>query len=331
MGALTLIAIVIMVLGFNYLKGVELFAKTKKAYVLLDEAAGIAVANPVYLYGRQIGKVSKVTELSPEKKKRAGYNVLFDLSVKKDEQIPKGSIIKIVETDLLGTKVLRISEPETVNGYMVDGDTILGIIKGNAIVELSEKAQPLLASADPMIKNVDSMISAIKGLIERNEKNLDITLSSLSRTMQNFEVIAKDVNEIVSGQKENIENILSNANDLVASISNNAGAIDSIIDNFNTFSGQLSELELNTVVGKLESTLGEAEKMLNAINNAEGTIGKLINEDGFYDNIDSTISSLNALLVDVKENPKKYVSISLIERKDKAKIIEAKAAAKRQK
>ncbi|MCP4123838.1 MAG: MCE family protein [Bacteroidetes bacterium] len=311
-GALTLIGIVVLIMGFYYLKGEELFSKTQKIYVLLEDAAGITAANPVAMYGKQIGKVSTVTF-----KETGNYNVIFDLSISKDIKIPSNSIVKVIELDLLGNKELRVVRPDTIRGYIGERDTLFGEIKGNIFAAVESQLSPIIAKADPLLGNIDSLILNVNSLLKRNQEVIDASLTSLNRTINNFESISKEVDHLMASQTDNIEGILTDAKALTGSLAGNTGKIDSIMDNFNTLSSNLSELELEPVMKSAKSSLDEVEKLLKALNNAEGTLGKLVYDDGIANGLDSTLVAINALITDLMANPKRYVSFSLIERKDK--------------
>ena len=314
-GALTVVGIVTLILGFYYLKGVELFNKTKHIYVLLEDAAGIVAANPVSYHGRQIGKVQSVRPADGD----GDYNVIFDLSIAKEINIPEKSIVKIIELDLLGNKELRIIEPDDFNSYISENDTLYGEIKGNIFASVENQISPVLAKVEPLLVNMDSLVQNVNSLLERNQEVIDASLIALKSTIQNFEQVAKRVDNLLAEQTENIDGIMSNANTLTASLAANTGKIDSILSNFNTLSENLSVLELEPLLESAETSLMEINKLLTALNEAEGTLGKIVYDDGLYAGLDSTMQSINALIKDLQANPKRYVSFSLIERKDKSK------------
>lgn len=311
-GALTVVGVVALILGFYYLKGEDLFTKTKKMYVLLEDAAGIVSANPVSMYGKQIGKVSDVTF-----KQVGNYNVIFGLSINKDVQIAKHSIVKIIELDLLGNKELRIINPDTIQGYCNDKDTLYGEVKGNLFASVENKISPILELTEPLLMHIDSLVVNINGLMQRNQAAIDASIASLQSTLDNFDKISTDARDLITSQSDTLKSILSNLNELTATFADNSPQIDSMIDNFATLSGKLSELEFAELMDNASESLEQIKSILTTISSGEGSIGKLLYEDNLANQIDSTLGSLNALLEDLMANPKRYVSFSLIERKDK--------------
>ena len=313
-GALTLIGIVTLILGFYYLQGVDIFNRTIKVHVLLEDAANIKPANPVSMYGKQIGKVSAV------KFQRIGnFNVVFDLNIGSDVEIQKNSIVKIIELNLLGDKELRIIKPDEFVGFLEEDDTLYGEIKGNIFASVENKISPIIEKTEPLLDNMDSLVQNINSLLKRNQQVIDATLATLERTMKNFESISKRVDDLMANQSDNIEDIMQNAKDLTETFANNTNQIDSILANINTLTGKISALELEPLMQSAQTALDEINKVLAALNEAEGTLGKIIYEDGLYEGLDSTMTSINALINDLKANPGRYVSFSLIERKEKKK------------
>ncbi|MEZ5002864.1 MAG: MlaD family protein [Chitinophagales bacterium] len=313
-GALTIIAIAVFVIGFSYLKGATLFARDQKIYVLLEDAASVSPASPVAMHGIKIGKVKDVVQ-----EKNDSFNVVFSLSINKDVKIPAKSIVQIVELDLLGSKELRVT-PSDAGNYLQSGDTIIGFVQGGMMAmiteQLDDKLGPLMESTVPLINRMDTLVMNLNtSLMEGGEGSLDDMLGSLRRSLNNVEGITRKVDALITNQTENIDGIFSSANKLTTSLADNSGKIDSIISNFNTLSGKLSVLEFENIVNSANNIVDDIEALTASLKNADGTLGKLLNEDGIYVGLDSTLSSLNALLVDVKANPKKYVSFSLIGRK----------------
>jgi phospholipid/cholesterol/gamma-HCH transport system substrate-binding protein len=315
-GAMTLVALVIAVLGFYYLKGVPLFKKTSKVYVLLDEAAGVSPASPVAMHGIRIGKVNSVSAAQNIIGEDT-FNVVFNIYLDKKAQIPKNSVVSIVELDLLGNKELRIV-PSKSTEFLASGDTIQGTVKGGMMAQLEEKIDPLIQSIEPLITNIDTLIYNVNtALMGDGEANLDGMILSLSRTLKSVEKITARVDNLLASQSGNFEDIIENADKLTASIAKNSDKIDSIIANFTTFSGKLSAIEFDAILNTATETLDQVKKLMAEINDGDGTIHKLFYEDGIYKGLDSTLVSINSLIADLQANPKRYVSFSLIERKEK--------------
>ncbi len=313
---MTLVALTVALLGFYYLKGVPLFKKTQKLYVLLDEAAGVSPASPVAMHGIRIGKVASV---SP-KNKIVGvdtFNVVFFINLNKDARIPLNSKVEIVELDMLGNKELRVV-PSQSELFITSGDTLLGSVKGGMFAQIEKTIDPLVKSIEPLMTNIDTLISNVNtALMGDGEANLDGMILSLSRTLKSVEKITARVDDLLASQSGNFENIIENADKLTASIAKNTDKIDSIMADLSNFTGKLSSIEFDAIVNSASETLEQVKSLMTEINSGDGTIHKLFYEDGIYKGLDSTLIAINSLIADLQANPKRYVSFSLIERKEK--------------
>jgi len=122
------------------------------------------------------------------------------------------------------------------------------------------------------------------------------------------------LNGTFTDNRSNIDGILKNVNELTGKFNGEMGKIDSILTNFQTLSGKVAALDLASTMESAKGTLEQLKKTLSLINDGDGSISKLLKEDGAYNDITKTIQSLNAVLTDLKANPKKYISLSLIDR-----------------
>ncbi len=266
------------------------------------------------MHGIRIGKVKSVAQ-EQHVIGADTFNVVFFINLDIGAQVPKNSVVEIVELDLLGNKELRIV-PSNLQTNLASGDTIIGSIKGGMMAMLEDQLDktitPLVEKINPLIGNVDTLVQSVNSsLVEGGEGSLDDMIQTLARTLDNVEGITQKVDKLITNQTTNIEGIIDNANVLTTSLASNSGKIDSIIANFNSLSGQLSEMELDNIIESANNIVDDIEKLTASLNNAEGTLGKLLKEDGIYDGLDSTLIAVNTLIEDLMANPKKYINLSI--------------------
>ncbi|MBX7226544.1 MAG: MlaD family protein [Chitinophagales bacterium] len=318
-GALTLITIVILVLGYRYLKGEDIFTKTQTVKVAYSDVLGLYEANPVYYKGLLIGKISTI-ELG------SGVDslpVLLELSLDDDVKIPEDSKFEIVSLDLFGKK--GISFEPGKSSQLVGDKIIRGSVKSDLLASVAQTLSPITAKAEVLVSSLDTLVNNLNAALGKGDKNyLGMSLKSLSTALESVNGLTANVNGLVNAEKGNIDAVMGNAkkltgnlNTLTEKLNANTGKIESILANFDTLSGKINQVDLEGTIGEVKKTLGELSGIVEQINNGNGTISKLIKEDGVYKDIDKAIKSLDALLVDLKANPKDYVSISLIERKER--------------
>jgi phospholipid/cholesterol/gamma-HCH transport system substrate-binding protein len=80
-------------------------------------------------------------------------------------------------------------------------------------------------------------------------------------------------------------------------------------------SNSMSEVDLNLILTNLDSTISNLNNLTNKLNQGEGTLGKLIYDDGLFKNLDNATKNLEELIEDIKLNPKRYVHFSIFGKK----------------
>ena len=199
-----------------------------------------------------------------------------------------------------------------------DTDTLACIVKGNSIdqgvdliAQLKPRLDSTLGSFQALASNLNTQLgSGENSLLKKAVGDLSVTLQSVNKLAANADKMITTLNGTLSDNKANIDAIMANVSRLTAE----SGKLDSILTNFQTFSGKIATLDLAPTIESAKGTLEQLKKTLSLINDGDGSISKLLKEDGAYNDITKTIQSLNAVLTDLKANPKKYISLSLIDR-----------------
>lgn len=318
-GALTFLGIIMMILGYNYLKGNEIFSKNYSYQINFPNTTGLYPANSVVINGLEVGRVKEI-KLADDLKNQ----VLVTISLPKNLIIPEDSKFKIESLDLLGKKAISIERGLSAS-LLQEGIIYQGQIPTDMISSITSQITPIAEKADKLIGSLDTMINDVHIAIGKGENSaLKKTMENVSATLENANKVLADVSHIFESQKSSIDNIIKNADGVMANtnvltkkIADNSESIDQIIKNFETLSQKVSQADLESTINSAKGTLEEISKLLAAINEGQGTIGKLMKDENLYYTVDSTINTLNFLLKDLQANPKRYVSFSLIERKNK--------------
>ena len=292
-GFVALLAIVALFIGVNYLKGLDVLNPSRKFYAKYENIGGLKVGSSVFVNGYQVGMVSNIDLLANE-----NQQLLVTISIEKDFDIPKNSILKIVNQDLMGTKSINLILGDAAS-FAVDEDTLISGMEGSLQEEVSAQILPLKIKTEELIGSIDSVMTIITAILNKDAReNLSNSLQSLDQTFLLMNQTMIKVNQIVDQNDERISSIVKN-------LEANNDEITNILKNFSNISDDIAQSNIKNLL----TSLSAASKK---INDSEGSLGMLINDKDLYLNLEKSSKELEALIKDIKANPKRYVSFSII-------------------
>lgn len=295
---LVLLTIGIFYYGFGYLKGSNLFAAGKTYYAVYNNVAGINNDDPVSVNGYRIGKI-RTSTLVPEEGK-----VILELEISYGGiAIPSNSRAIIANTGLLGGKEIDI-EMGTSNVMLQEGDTIRSGTEEDIFSSLSSSLEPFEKKALEAVVSIDSVMKLMQSVLnQKNRTNLESSLKDVAETMDNLNATSGELKGLIASESSKIKSIIDNLN--------------KVSSDFTQVSDSLKDIKFNETIKRVNASLDNANQLLTKINSGEGTIGKLVNNDSLYMYLEAASKDLDLLLIDLKENPKRYVHFSVFGRKDK--------------
>ena len=297
-GFIFLLAIIFLVYGLKYLKGLNVFQTNKPYYAIYDDIDGLQIGSSIRLNGFNVGMVNNIILNSDN-------NLVVTLNIDGLENIPENSICKIVNQDLMGTKGVSLILGQS-NSFANSGDTLLGRVENSLQDEVNAQILPLKNKAEGLIGSVDSLLTIVTAVLNKNTRNslsnsiksLDETFAILSKTMVKIDSMVYDNDARVSKVLSNLESITTNLND------SNSG-IKPILYNLSSISDTLSNANFGSLVNNIN-------KISNNINSGSGSLTKLMNDEKLYNNLEKSTSELAELIEDIKNNPKRYVNFSIL-------------------
>jgi phospholipid/cholesterol/gamma-HCH transport system substrate-binding protein len=299
-GILAAISIALFIIGYNFLKGNDIFSRENEFYARYDKVEGLTKSKPVLVNGFQIGRVSELT-LMPN------GQILVQFKINPKYQVPKNTIARLESTDLLGSKAILFdlgNSKENAN----DGDTLNANLKQN----LLEKVQPLQKKAEMIIDRLDSVLVSVNNILNPNfQKNIDKSFNSIAKTLQNLESTSNKVNGIVGTEATKIDHILSNAESISSNFKNYNTQFTSILNNMDKASDQLGKANIKETLDNANKAMASLQTAVDKVNTGKGSIGLLLNDEKLYKNLNSASKNLDNLIIDLKANPKRYVSFSV--------------------
>ena len=294
---LVIAGIILFLLGFNFLKGTSFFSNQIQLFAIYKNVEGLQNGTSVNLNGLNIGKVTSIDLLEDT-------SVIVTFNIRDDLKFSKNSIAELYESGLIGGKSIAIIPKFDSNSSFKSGDTLQSRIKPGLTQTISDRIVPLESKIESILTNADSLFMDMNDVLDLSSKrDLRSIISNLNSTLDKVNSISFNLDKIIQSELNNIRNTVSNFND----ISSNVKVFSDSI-NYNDFNKSLSQI--NNVSVKLNSILEKIDK-------SQGDIGKLINDDNLYTNLDATLFELNKLIIDFRSNPKRYVHFSIFGKKNK--------------
>ena len=306
-GALTSISIVLLILGFNFLKGKSFSGKTLHYYAIFDNIQGLANSNPVMINGKQVGTIGS-TDGGRDMRK---ITVLMNMSQAVD--IPDNSVA-VIDPSVLGTTSLEI-KLGTSNNFYKDGDTLFTKASAGMLDDALAKVDPVLSEAKVTLTSLDSLLVSVNSILsESTKENIRGTMNSLNKTTASLAVSAQSIESMLNTQTGAIAKTMDNVSSFTGALAKNNDKIGETISNLDKTTENFSKLDLQKTLTTLNGTLSQLKTVVTTEN---GTLGKLMNNPSLYNNLNATSNKINLLLDDIRVHPKRYISFSVFGKKDK--------------
>lgn len=282
-GLLAILAIALAYVGINFLKGIEIFKKSTTYYAHFDNLNSVTVATPVLVSGFKVGTVRSVSFDYAR-----GYGATVELSLDPHVRITPQSQVRIKMNPLSGSELILQIGPKGTQA-LVEGDTIPSI---------SPQGDLLSVATDKILPEVANMMPTINATLERlnallNDRNIDSTLLGLNHASQQLHGMVAGLNQTT----HRLDPVISNVGQMTSNLA--------------TFSGQLSSMHLDSLMLSLQSTTAQLQQVSQQLRSKDNTAGLLLNDPALYIRLDSLVRSADHLMRDLKENPKRYVRLSI--------------------
>lgn len=300
-GLVSIIVIGLLILGINYLKGYNVFSKNIILHGLYEDIDGLQLGAPVSVSGFKVGSVTDIQLLN------GTHNLFVSISIEEEISIPKRSILKIVNQDLMGTKGVKLIFSED-NKLVVSGDTLVASIEGSLQEEVNAQILPFKRKAEELIVSIDSVMMIITAVLNKDaRRDLSNSIESLGETFELMSSSMKKVDQIIEDNDERISNIIYNLEKISTNIEHSNTDVQRILTNLVSISDSLSSANITTVINNFN-------QLMQQINSDKGNIGLFINDDQIYYNLEKSTKELANLIQDIKDNPRRYINFSILKR-----------------
>jgi phospholipid/cholesterol/gamma-HCH transport system substrate-binding protein len=282
------VALAFLIWGINFLKGVNLFTPSNHYYLKYESVDGLVVSNGVFIKGYKVGQVRNIKYDFTQKE-----SFTVDILMNQDIKLPQGTIAYLFDESMLGGKGINLVFTDNKE-FHTSGDTLLTDKDGGLMASLAN----IVPTIQSTINHVDSLVQSANILLNSNEiqnsmNNIESITAELSKT-------SRSLNSLINQQ---FPPIINNVNSISTDLKN--------------ITGQLSNIQYQDIIQSLDSTLVNLEQFTNSINSPDGSLGLLLNDKNLYNNINKTVNSANSLLIDLQEDPRRYLYPLGKKKKDK--------------
>ncbi|MDR0814141.1 MAG: MlaD family protein [Bacteroidales bacterium] len=298
-GVIVTVIIVLFIVGFNFLKGKNLFSSYNYYMVKYANVEGLQPSNPVNVNGFAVGLVTDI-RFSSERLD----SLTVTIGVQKKLKLPVNTIAQ-VNSGLMGDKTVALllgTDSQIVkNGGYLKGTIAPGLVDG-----LSKGVEDIAQKAATTLDSINLALHTFQQIFDAD-------------TQDNIHKIVANVEQLVASERRKISVILSNFESVSGNLKQSNEEIGKLINNLSAFSGTLAASDVKTTIDNANKSLANLQTLLEGINNGEGTLGQLARNDSAYVYLQRSLYDLDKLLIDLREHPKDYVHFSLFGKKSEKK------------
>ncbi|HEX7846196.1 MAG TPA: MlaD family protein [Chitinophagaceae bacterium] len=303
-GILTITALTLLIVGFNFLKGKDIFNRSKKIYAVFTDLGTLEKSNEVKINGLPIGTVYDKKERD---KDVSGIVVTINLT--REVNIPKNSIAYI-SSSLVGSSFIVIERGNSTE-LIKPGDTLQTRQETGILGDVKAQLNPTLARVKDVLDSLKGTLSGINSVFTEDARR------NLTQTLANLNNASHSLSNLLDDQNSTLSRTLGNAESITANLKKNNDSITATIANAKKASEKLAALEIQPTIDSLSAAVNQLKGLVTKVNSTDGTLGALLNDKQLYNKVWDAILCAEILMDDLRTNPKRYVNISVFGKKDK--------------
>ncbi len=304
-GITVTLALTILLLGMNYLKGKTFLSTDNIYYVIYERIDGLERGNPVQINGFKIGQVKEI-EFTADGTNR----LLVSLGVKKKYKIHKTAQARLASSDIMGSKAIQILQGESTENHQ-SYDTLASDIENDLMEEVNMQILPIKSKAESLMLSFDSLLVAVNAVFNQNTRdNLSKSFASIQATINNLERTTLRVDNLVATEQKRLDAIVENILSISDNLKNNNQQITHILSNFDAISDSIAKSDIRSTINNANNVLATVNGIMSKIERGEGTLGMLVKNDTLYTNLQNVTYNVNRLVRDLNDNPKRYINFS---------------------
>lgn len=309
-GVITIVAIGLLVAGVNFLKGNSFFGGDRVFYAYFPNSAGVTPATSVYVNGVDIGKVLEVNLTGDEDSLK---RVLMKFNITDDNfNIPKGSVIEAGGIDLF-SKGITIRPADAVNGFYPPETYLQGTVSVDITSQVKAYADPISQKVQAMMGSIDRMVTGVSAFWDSSATSqIEQSMREVKVAIRKFGNAANEIEGLIVEERVKLSRIMSNVEQITLNLKRSNDTVKAIVGNVKKVTDDLVTADFKGVIENAKKTLEQVNKSLEAANNGEGTLGKLLSDDRLYEELVKTNAELNNLVNDIQLHPERYIHFSVL-------------------
>lgn len=316
-GALAAVAITLLILGFNFLKGRNLFSNSSRIYAKYTNVSGLTQSNAVMINGLQVGSVYDIKPLD-----KTIDTIVVTLNLTKEINIPNNSVA-VIKTPPLGTPEVDIQIGNSPTLLRL-GDTILSQATPSLLDNVLKTVDPVLGQVTLVLHSLDSVLNKFSDILDpRTKGNLRSLIEGFNNDANALTTTIARVNGLLDKENGSLSKTMDNLNSFTGNLAKNNDALTGTLQNLKKTTDQLADGDLGKTLHQLDSATAALQGILTKLNGTDGSVGALLNDKTLYNRLNSTVRSINTLVDDLKVHPKRYVNISVFGKKDRSTPLKA--------
>jgi phospholipid/cholesterol/gamma-HCH transport system substrate-binding protein len=321
-GLFTIIGVALLIMGYNFLRGFNPLLRYHKYYVVYNNVSGVVKSTQVTINGFKVGQVESISMLHTGNPNQMVVSIYVDRDIK----LAKGTTATIISPAFIGTTDIVIT-PATGDVYYASNDTLVAGSEESLSGSIQKIVKPLQEKSEQVLVTLDKVLGSMNSVFDSTgTQKLATGINELSSALKHLNNITQRFDELTASENDKLKHMLSHMESITRNLKNNNENISKALKNVSKISDSLAAADLVGTIAHTSSVMKQFAATLQNINEGNGTLGKLANDDSLYVNITKSSAELTALLKDIQEYPGRYFNVSVFGGNSRAKEQDKKRA-----
>lgn len=293
-------AIVLAVVGFQFLKGDPLFGGTYTLTATFEQADGVTTDVPVTVRGIAVGRVADVA-LTED-------GVRVKMQVQNDVELREGTTASVTGVAALDDVSVSLQRNEE-GPLLSDGDRV-PTQNENTLDQLRNRAVPIA-------EHVDSVLTTAGGALNKVDALIGGSKGDVEKTLSNLRSASSDVQSLLERDQDRLHRTIAHLERTTASMDTLARDLQSITSNNRDTLAQATR-DLSTTLARtrrasksIEQSARHLDHVLQGLREGKGTAGRLLTDPRLYESLNSVTVQADSLLNNFQEDPGRYLDTTV--------------------